>query len=340
MIKECEICKSTFESSAGNKKCCSKQCLKQKGILKTKASYALKKQESRQDAICKNCERTFNYHFRPERGPRIFCGRSCASKYYLKLGKFEEWRTRVNPKQGIERKCSNPPCDNKIYVTQRFIKNNKARVCSFECEKAYFSQLFMGEHNPMFGKTMTTEQKAKQKETLSKNHPGVSNAFMLAKSRIKTKPQIFLFETVSNLRPDLEFEIEKLVSPPGNRELFGDIVSFKNKLVIEFNGDYWHCNPEKYEANFFHHVKKLTASEIWSLDAKRQETIESYGYKMLTIWESELKSKSWKEKLDRWLEENGKEKNLDAIRPSVNNYSSADVKLGELLESRGIVTTA
>jgi hypothetical protein len=39
------------------------------------------------------------------------------------------------------------------------------------------------------------------------------------------------------------------------------------------------------------------------------------------------------------LEEYAKENNIDVIRPSVNNYSSADVKLGELLENRGEDTT-
>lgn len=105
-------------------------------------------------------------------------------------------------------------------------------------------------------------------------------------------------------------------------------------------GDYWHCNPEKYESNFFHHVKKIHAHEIWSNDAKRLETIASLGYRILVIWESEYKNGSWVDKLDRWLEENAKENDINVVRPSVNNNSSADVKLGELLETRGIDTTA
>ena len=40
-----------------------------------------------------------------------------------------------------------------------------------------------------------------------------------------------------------------------DKECFGDIVSSYKQLLIELNGDYWHCNPEKYESDFFHHVK-------------------------------------------------------------------------------------
>jgi len=87
-------------------------------------------------------------------------------------------------------------------------------------------------------------------------------------------------------------------------------------------------------------MSKMHAHEIWTNDAKRLETIASIGYRILVIRESEYKNGSWVDKLDRWLEENGKEKDIDTVRPSVNDHSSADVKLGELLETRGIDTTA
>lgn len=175
--------------------------------------------------------------------------------------------------------------------------------------------------------------------TLQSNYPGTSNAFSLSKKRIKTRPQIEIFEYVSTKYADLNFEIEKRLVKQ-DKEYFGDIVSSHKRLLIEFNGDYWHCNPEKYKSDFFHHVKNLHASEIWANDEKRLETIASLGYRIHVIWESEYKNGSWIEKLDRWLEENAKEDNIDAVRPSVNNYSSADVKLGELLENHGKDTTA
>jgi hypothetical protein len=40
------------------------------------------------------------------------------------------------------------------------------------------------------------------------------------------------------------------------------------------------------------------------------------------------------------VEKNAKENNINVIRSSVNNYSSADVKLGELLGSYGTTTTS
>lgn len=64
--------------------------------------------------------------------------------------------------------------------------------------------------------------------------------------------------------------------------------AFFNK-IIEFNGDVWHANPKKYNADDFITIKNQTVKEIWEHDKKRIELIESLGYKVKTIWESDYK---------------------------------------------------
>jgi G:T-mismatch repair DNA endonuclease (very short patch repair protein) len=59
------------------------------------------------------------------------------------------------------------------------------------------------------------------------------------------------------------------------------------KKIIEFNGDYWHCNPFIYEPTYFHKFMKCSAQEKWDIDKKKIELAESYGYEVLVIWESE-----------------------------------------------------
>jgi G:T-mismatch repair DNA endonuclease (very short patch repair protein) len=336
--KICISCNQEFLANANNQKLCSVECRTEFGRLKEKERYAESFASSRKESVCIVCKNKFEYHFRRERGERKFCSRSCASKYHIQNGAFENWRIRRDEKRGKQLKCINPGCKNLVYVPPRLTKAGKGKLCSFECEKLYFSQLFKGDKNPFYGKKLTHESKVKQKETLQSQHPGITNAFSLAKKRTKTKPQIELFEYVSKKYPSLKFEIEKRLNE-GIKEFYGDIVSFTHKIVIEFNGDYWHCNPTKYDSNFFHHVKKVRACDIWHQDAKRLETISSFGYRILVIWESDHKDGTWTIKLDRWLEEYAKENNINVIRPSVNNYSSADVKLGELLENRGEDTT-
>jgi G:T-mismatch repair DNA endonuclease (very short patch repair protein) len=60
-------------------------------------------------------------------------------------------------------------------------------------------------------------------------------------------------------------------------------------LIIEYFGDYWHCNPIKYNENYFNHKKGLKAKELWEQDSNRLELIKNYGYNLEVVWETELK---------------------------------------------------
>lgn len=63
-----------------------------------------------------------------------------------------------------------------------------------------------------------------------------------------------------------------------------------NNKIIEFHGDYWHCNPEKYAADYFNTQIKMTAKEKWQLDKIKNSIAISEGYDVLTVWESEYKN--------------------------------------------------
>lgn len=93
----CVACKTFFVSTTGNQKCCSPKCFLDWGVIKTKLSYENAKAISRASATCLHCKRTFDYHHRPARGVRSFCGRSCASKHYIVTDVYRAWQ--VNGKR-------------------------------------------------------------------------------------------------------------------------------------------------------------------------------------------------------------------------------------------------
>jgi len=75
-----------------------------------------------------------------------------------------------------------------------------------------------------------------------------------------------------------------------------------SNLLIEVNGDFWHANPKKYKSDDvvpFPH-KSIKACELWKKDEKKRLTAESNGYRMITIWEDELKDMTDR-KLEDWL---------------------------------------
>lgn len=74
----------------------------------------------------------------------------------------------------------------------------------------------------------------------------------------------------------------------------GKIFDFKisnTNILIEVNGDYWHCNPNKYNIDevvkFPGEVRKV--KDVWKKDNDKRERVEKIGYKVIYIWEDEIK---------------------------------------------------
>lgn len=111
-----------------------------------------------------------------------------------------------------------------------------------------------------------------------------------------------LFDKVKLLVNDLENYGKKEVSillTDLEREVYNRVYlkldCEYNKKVIEFNGDAFHANPKFYSALDTPHpfLKNKTAEEIWKHDLDKQRIIESRGYQVMYVWNSEyLKNKS------------------------------------------------
>lgn len=63
-----------------------------------------------------------------------------------------------------------------------------------------------------------------------------------------------------------------------------------NNKIIEFNGDYWHCNPKIYKENFYNKSKHKTAKEIWKYDNQKIKLARKQGFDVLVIWESDYRN--------------------------------------------------
>ena len=77
------------------------------------------------------------------------------------------------------------------------------------------------------------------------------------------------------------------------------------KKVIQLHGDYWHCNPRQFSADYYHKQRKETAEEIWKHDSNIVERFKKFGYSTLVVWEEELDDRSGlSEKLTRFHNNN------------------------------------
>jgi very-short-patch-repair endonuclease len=151
--------------------------------------------------------------------------------------------------------------------------------------------------------------KKKSKETLL-NKYGVNNPINIVsykrnsgrRSKIQKKVEYLLKKNKINFKSEVgnifgkfNKKLNKFYSP------IVDIFIENMKIVIEINGDHWHGNPSKYKSDDI--IKKwgglIKVSDIWELDKIRQKQIESFGYKVIVFWESDIRKNI--EKIDKTI---------------------------------------
>lgn len=91
---------------------------------------------------------------------------------------------------------------------------------------------------------------------------------------------------------------------------FYDLVIPDLGFVIEYHGDYWHCNPNTYDKDYIHPHLGISAEEIWKKDEQKKRTIqEKRKYDIIVVWESDDTEKTTqliKEKIDGILKDKDK----------------------------------
>lgn len=69
---------------------------------------------------------------------------------------------------------------------------------------------------------------------------------------------------------------------------------YKDKKIIEYNGDYWHCNPNIYSEDYVNYKTSRTAKETWEFDELKLKLAKDNGYEVLVIWETDYKKNKTK----------------------------------------------
>ena len=59
-------------------------------------------------------------------------------------------------------------------------------------------------------------------------------------------------------------------------------------LIIEYFGDYWHCNPAKFSKDYFNPTTQRYAHDQWERDNRKKQVAEAEGYAVIIVWESDF----------------------------------------------------
>lgn len=94
---------------------------------------------------------------------------------------------------------------------------------------------------------------------------------------VDTKPQLIVNKILDELK--IEYEREKIL---GFYSMDNYLPEYN--LVIEIQGDYWHCNPKKYDTP----INNIQCKAISRDKAKHTYLKKYYGIEILYLWESDI----------------------------------------------------
>lgn len=109
-----------------------------------------------------------------------------------------------------------------------------------------------------------------------------SNLMSASKDIAHSKNQYVVFEALKQI--DSSWQDERYAG--GVAQV--DMLNEKDNVVVEYFGDYWHCNPAVYEDDFFNKNLKCTAKEKQHKDKERLDKILIHSKSIeliIVIWE-------------------------------------------------------
>ena len=59
--------------------------------------------------------------------------------------------------------------------------------------------------------------------------------------------------------------------------------------IYEFNGDFWHGNPNKYNSSDINPQTKCSFGDLYRKTLNKEKALLKRGYNVISIWESDYK---------------------------------------------------
>jgi len=75
----------------------------------------------------------------------------------------------------------------------------------------------------------------------------------------------------------------------GNKRFKVDGFDPITNTIYEFNGDFWHGNPKKFNPEDVNAANKKTFGELYNKTLEKEQILKSAGYNVISIWEADFK---------------------------------------------------
>ena len=102
--------------------------------------------------------------------------------------------------------------------------------------------------------------------------------------------RIYAILTAAKIPYTAEYKIDD-----NDKSRYYDIKFDVTNVILELNGDYWHANPEIYNANnhiVLQDTGKMLVKDIWDYDQYKKNLAKKNGYDVIYLWEKQMKQMS------------------------------------------------
>jgi len=260
-ISNCLVCGKEYIQKHKNHKYCSIDC-------KRKANPQVKPIS----VPCTNCggEATFtryNYERKKNSDKTIgfFCSKKCEGEY----------RTKIAQETRICEWCKQP-------FTCR--QSDDLRFCSINCQHEWQKTIHTGKKHPSYKHDIPGELREKVCPVCGKTFRVKPSHFDKRVTCSKECINFSFTEPRKTIYSILEECGVSYIPEKRIRNYYVDAFLKETNLIIEANGDFWHTHP------LLENDKRIRGWEKNVLhEAKRNKYLTNKGYKILYIWESDIK---------------------------------------------------
>lgn len=294
-MHKCLWCEKDFSSGLKKTKFCSFKC-----------SGKHKNNVGAGEAFCKQCK----VKFKQKNSKQLFCSTRCKSRYngknipttkvtcsYChspinrpknKIGKQADFFCDITCQSNYrsENSLDSRVCEEcgSIYQCKKI---DKLRFCGRGCQSAWQSRSRAGKNSATYNHNFSDSDRIKNCEQCGLEiHIELwqkdSKKFcshrcqLLSQKKSLTKPHRIVSEMLTdlNIEHDIEYGVERFSV---------DCYLNNFNVAIEVMGDYWHCNPEKF--NF--PINKTQENGI-KRDKKKDKILKDRGIRRLYLWETDV----------------------------------------------------
>lgn len=261
--KECMQCGKPFVTfpARADARFCSRGCAR-----------TFSKEHSGSLRTCPVCGKTFYKKGNPVNG--TYCSKACSA---------------LRRREGKVIKCIQ--CGKEVYKQNVFIQKHKDLFCSQECANNYQGRDRIKYTCKICGKEFTWSQsrttqanptycsmncRNQDKDRLLEN--SLKGNYAQAHKNGLNKLELAGKAILDDLKIDYQEQA------PMFKKFLVDVLIENAKLVIQWDGDYWHCHPD-YAPFSERQIRRA------KLDESQDAYLKKAGYKVLRIWESDVKNR-------------------------------------------------